>query len=64
MAKKVSSRTHKTATRERVTAPNTSRWVNPNSRKGRRANARKAARAERKRRIAERVKVNPRLVRM
>ena len=63
MAKKVSSRTHKTATRERVMAPNTSQWVNPNSRKARRANARKAATAERKQRIRERIAANKRLVR-
>lgn len=63
MAKKVSSRTHKTTTRERVMTPNTSQRVNPNSRKARRANARKAATAAKKQLIRERIAANHRLVR-
>lgn len=61
MAKKVSSNTHKSRTRERVMAP--AAWTDPNSRKARRTERRKAERAERKRIARERVKANPRLAR-
>lgn len=50
---------HSTKRRERSAAPQP-----PNSRSNRRAEQRKAERAERKRIARERVKANPRLVRM
>lgn len=60
MSKKVSSNTHGSKTRERVAAPATKQL---RGRAKRRAEARKAETAERKRRIAERIAANPRLVR-
>ena len=61
MAKKVSSNTHRSLTRERV-MHNDSK--SPTSRSVRRAEQRKAERALRKAVAAARVKANPRLVRM
>lgn len=60
MSKKVSSNTHGSKTRERVAVPVSRRLQ---GRAKRRAEARKAMTAERKKRIAERIKANPRLVR-